>query len=80
MFGELADCHHVVHAKSMDSWVEQSGAGGQVGLAELPMCKTAVRTTGRYNNVVNHHLIAVERVKTKLRGEVGVLVAGCTIS
>ena len=69
----------MVHAESMDSWVEQAGAGGQVGLAVCPMCKTAVRTTGRYNNAVNHHLIGVERVKKKLRGEVGVLVAGCTI-
>ena len=78
-FVELTDCHHVVHAESMDSWVEQAGAGGQVGLAECPMCKTAVRTTCRYNNAVNHHLIAVERVKTKLRGEVGGWVAGGTL-
>ena len=39
------------------------------------MCKTAVRTTGRYNTAVNHHLLAVERVKTKLIGEVGGWVA-----
>ena len=69
----------MVHAESMYTWVEQAGAGGQVGLAECPMCKTDVRTTGRYNDAVNHHLIAVERVKTKLRGEVGGWVAGGTL-
>jgi len=68
-FVELADCHHVVHAESMDSWVEQAGASGLVGLPECPRCKTAVRTTGRYNVV--KHLIDVERAKTKLRGEEG---------
>ena len=69
-FVQLADCGHVVHAQSMDNWVEQAGEEGQVGLAECPMCKAGVRSTVRYINAVNSHLVTVERVKQKLRGEV----------
>jgi len=70
-FVQLADCGHVVHAESMDSWVEQAGGDGQVGLAECPMCKTVVRSTVRYNSAINIQLATVERVKQELRGEEG---------
>ena len=69
-FVELADCGHVVHAESMDQFVEQASAEGVVKLAECPMCKTPVRSTARYNSAVNSHRLTVEKVKAKLRGEV----------
>ena len=67
---ELADCRHLVHAESMDQWVDQAGTEGVVKLAECPICKTPVRSTARYNAAVNSHLLSVEKVKAKLRGEV----------
>ena len=69
-FVELVDCQHLVHAESMDQWVEQAGPEGVVKLAECPICKTPVRSTARYNSAVNSHLLNVEKVKAKLRGEV----------
>jgi len=68
-FVELIDCQHLVHAESMDQWVEQAGPEGVVKLAECPICKTPVRSTARYNSAVNSHLLNVEKVKAKLRGE-----------
>jgi len=68
-FVELIDCQHLVHAESMDQWVEQAGPDGVVKLAECPICKTPVRSTARYNSAVNSHLLNVEKVKAKLRGE-----------
>ena len=72
-FVELAHCGHVIHAESMDDWVEQAGEKGEVMLAQCPMCKTPVRSTARYNSAVNSHLAEVEKVKSKYRGEVGSL-------
>jgi len=66
---ELADCQHLVHAESMDQWVDQAGNEGVVKLADCPVCKTPVRSTARYNSAVNSHLLNVEKVKAKLRGE-----------
>ena len=64
----------------MDSWVQQAGADGQVGLPECPRCKTVVRRTVRYNTIINTHLMAVERVKEKLRGEVRCKVGECQLN
>ena len=74
-FVKLADCGHIIHAASMDEWVkdQSSGSGTEdqaVKLVECPRCKTSVRSTIRYNGVINKQLKQVEAVKKKLRGEV----------
>ena len=66
----MADCGHIIHAESLDDWLEQVRDGGAVALAECPRCKTPVRATNRYNRVINRHLQTVEAVKKKYRGEV----------
>ena len=71
-FVQLIDCGHIIHAPSMDNWVRDQVGGDQtVKLPECPRCKTSVRSTSRYNGVINTQLKLVESVKTKLRGEVG---------
>ena len=74
-FVQLADCGHIIHAPSMDQWViDQSSTSGDkdqtIKLVECPRCKTPVRSTKRYNEVINRQLKYVEAVKKKLRGEV----------
>ena len=59
----------------MDHWVisATSASGGQdqtIKLVECPKCKKPVRSTKRYNGVINRQLKQVEAVKQKLRGEV----------
>ena len=74
-FVQLADCDHIIHAASMDQWViDQSSTSGDkdqtIKLVECPRYKTPVRSTKRYNEVINRQLKYVEAVKKKLRGEV----------
>ena len=54
----------------MDHWVKVQQEEGAVKLLECPKCKAPVRTTVRYNGIINRTLQVVERVKEKLRGEV----------
>ena len=68
-FVQLVDCCHIVHAESLDKWVNDDVVKGAVRLPECPICKTPIRKTLRYNSVLNSHLKKVEAVKEKLRGE-----------
>ena len=59
----------------MDEWVKDQSSGSGTGdqavkLVECPRCKASVRSTVRYNGVINKQLKQVEAVKKKLRGEV----------
>ena len=63
----------------MDRWVisQSSASGGQdqtIKLVECPQCKTPVRSTKRYNGVINRQLKQVEAVKQKLRGQVSLIL------
>ena len=74
-FVQLADCGHIIHAPSMDQWVISQSSTSEdqdqtIKLVECPQCKTPVRSTKRYNGVINRQLRQVEAVKRKLRGEV----------
>ena len=78
-FVQLADCGHIIHAPSMDYWVkDQSSTSGNqdqtIKLVECPQCKTPVRSTKRYNGVINRQLKHVEAVKQKLRGKVSIIL------
>ena len=54
----------------MDHWVQFQAKDEAVKLLECPRCKAAVRSTVRYNRVINRSLKVVEQVKQRLRGEV----------
>ena len=69
-FIQLVDCGHLLHAESIDTWVEEAAKEDVVRLPECPKCKTPIRKTLRFNSQINVHLEKVEKVKAKLRGEV----------
>ena len=69
-FVQLVDCGHIIHAESMDYWVEQNDDKGQIALPECPQCKTPVRRTGRYHSKAVVQAQNLEKVKEKMRGEV----------
>ena len=54
----------------MDQWVKVQAEEEAVKLLECPRCRAAVRSTVRYNRVINRSLEVVEKVKQRLRGEV----------
>ena len=68
-FIHLVDCGHLIHAESIDTWVNEAVEKNVVGLPECPRCKTPIRKTLRFNSQINLHLEKVEMVKAKLRGE-----------
>ena len=68
-FIQLVDCGHMVHAESIDNWVNEAVKENVVRLPECPKCKTPIRKTLRFNSQINLHLEKVEKVKAKLRGE-----------
>jgi len=68
-FVQLVDCGHLIHAESMDTWVNKAIEEKVVGLPVCPKCRTPIRRTLRFNSQINVHLAKVELVKAKLRGE-----------
>ena len=68
-FIQLVDCGHLLHAESIDTWVNEAVKENVVRLPECPKCRTPIRKTLRFNSQINEHLEKVEKVKAKLRGE-----------
>ena len=68
-FVQLVDCGHLIHAESIDTWVNKAVEEKVVGLPVCPKCRTPIRRTLRFNSQINEHLAKVEQVKAKLRGE-----------
>ena len=58
----------------MDQWVKVQAEEEVVKLLECPRCRAPVRSTVRYNRVINRNLEVVEKVKQRLRGEVSLRV------
>eukprot|EP00118_Oscarella_pearsei_P002948 m.12348 g.12348 ORF g.12348 m.12348 type:complete len:1904 (+) comp23991_c0_seq1:48-5759(+) len=76
-FIELEDCRHIFEVSGLDTWMDQEEKAGEeeangeashihIGLKECPRCKTAVRRSLRYGNVVKRALHDIEAVKTRV--------------
>ena len=61
-FIQLKDCKHVFEMSGLDQWMKQNidGAGE---FKECPKCKTPIRRTLRYGNIVKSALIKMEEIK-----------------
>ncbi|CAM1296817.1 ZNFX1 (predicted) [Pycnogonum litorale] len=66
-FVQLDDCKHVIEVDAMDAWMDpkstERDASTAIMMKACPRCKTVIRRTLRYKNIVNLYLGDVERVK-----------------
>eukprot|EP00118_Oscarella_pearsei_P004516 m.19536 g.19536 ORF g.19536 m.19536 type:complete len:778 (+) comp27849_c0_seq1:4110-6443(+) len=69
-FIQLEDCGHVLEVSGLDHWMdrEQTDDNGAllIGLKQCPRCKTAIRRSLRYSNVVKQALEDIDMVKRKM--------------
>ena len=64
LFIELQDCGHIFEVTAMDYWMQEDG--DDIKLKECPRCKTPIRLSYRYANIVKEKLSEVEEVKKRL--------------
>ena len=67
-FIELLDCGHVFEVEAMDQWMALEDKDvSDIQLKACPKCKTPIRKSHRYGNVIKNILQDVEAVKEKVR-------------
>ncbi|ELR18944.1 uncharacterized protein ACA1_233420 [Acanthamoeba castellanii str. Neff] len=64
---QLIDCQHVFEVSGLDSWMNQQAQNTAIQLPHCPNCRTPIRQTYRYGNVVKQKLQDIEGVKRRLR-------------
>ena len=68
-FIELLDCGHVFEVAALDYWMDKDGETDDIKLKECPKCKTPIRISNRYADIVKEKLADVELVKRRLNEE-----------
>ena len=68
-FIELLDCEHVFEVTALDYWMDKDGETDDIKLKECPKCKTPIRISYRYADIVKEKLADVELVKERLNEE-----------
>ena len=68
-FIELMDCGHVFEVTALDYWMDKDGETDDIKLKECPKCKTPIRISYRYADIVKEKLADVELVKKRLNEE-----------
>lgn len=68
-FIELLDCGHVFEVTALDYWMDKDGETEDIKLKECPKCKTPIRISYRYADIVKQKLADVELVKKRLNKE-----------
>ena len=68
-FIELLDCGHVFEVTALDYWMDKDGKTDEIKLKECPKCKTPIRISYRYADIVKETLADVELVKERLNEE-----------
>ena len=67
-FIELLDCGHVFEVTALDQWMEQEEEDiTNIQLKTCPKCKTPIRKSLRYGNVIKKVLQDIETIKKKVR-------------
>ncbi|XP_044269806.1 NFX1-type zinc finger-containing protein 1-like isoform X2 [Tribolium madens] len=62
----LKDCKHIVENEGMEHWLRQNEF--QISYKLCPMCKTAIKTTQRYQDYIKMAIKDVAQVKFKANG------------
>ena len=73
-FIQLKDCKHVLEVSGLDQWMDMNGSDSPKDVAiqfkTCPKCKTPVRRSLRYGNIVKKSLVDMEMVKKAvMRGQ-----------
>ncbi|XP_028391654.1 NFX1-type zinc finger-containing protein 1-like [Dendronephthya gigantea] len=65
LYVELVDCGHIFEVNDLDYWMEgmEENESSAVQLKVCPRCKTAIRRSLRYGNIVKKTLADIEKVK-----------------
>ena len=71
-FIQLEDCGHIFEVSGLDRWMDQQDSGTDSKAVEIqfkccPKCKTSVRRSLRYGNIIKQTLHDMEKVKQKVR-------------
>ena len=68
LFIELQDCSHIIEVKALDNWIKgshSSSGSNQVKFRTCPKCKTPIRKSLRYGNIIKTVLSDVESIKSR---------------
>ena len=68
LYIELVDCGHAFEVSDLDYWMENTNDGEndyEIQLKVCPMCKTTIRRSFRYGNIIKKTLADIEEVKKK---------------
>ena len=68
-FIELWDCGHLFEVTALDYWMDKDNETDDIKLKECPKCKTPIRISHRYADIVKEKLADVELVKERLNKE-----------
>ncbi|XP_028391771.1 NFX1-type zinc finger-containing protein 1-like isoform X2 [Dendronephthya gigantea] len=67
-FVELLDCGHVFEVENLDKWMaREEDDVTNIQLKSCPKCKTPIRKSFRYGNVIKKVLRDIEEIKKKVR-------------
>ena len=70
-FIQFKDCEHVLEVSGLDEWMDMNGSDSSKDVAiqfkTCPKCKTPIRRSLRYGNIVKMSLVDMEKVKVKIR-------------
>ena len=71
LYIELVDCGHTFQVDDLDYWMEKMEENETAAIQPkvCPKCKTAIRESRRYGNVVKKTLAYIEKVKEKKQEE-----------
>ena len=67
-FIQLEDCSHIFEVSRLDKWMETQteGKNSDLKFKECPKCRTVIRRSFRYGNVIKRILRDVENKKKKI--------------
>lgn len=72
LFIQLPDCKHIFAVTDLDRYMDMSNDDSLeshvIQLKSCPRCKSAIRTSLRYGNVIKQQLYDIEEVKKKVKG------------
>ncbi|XP_033104281.1 NFX1-type zinc finger-containing protein 1-like [Anneissia japonica] len=72
-FIEINECGHIIEVRALDSWMELAQDNNDpqvtVQLKGCPKCKTTIRNSLRYGDVIKSRFNDIESVKEKIKGE-----------
>lgn len=68
----LKDCKHVMEATGMKEWIDSRYENNQtnsIQFPECPKCRTQIRNTLRYSNIIKKQLHLIEKIKIEQYGK-----------